>query len=111
MKTDPEIFEAVIIKAGQPDRNGNTISVEALKKIADDKYLFYDEGKRALVFRGPLPFKERRELQEAWANFMRYRVIPAGARYAGWRLKRYVFRRYKIPRADMEPLYIKLDNP
>jgi len=44
----------VVAVAGQPDRDGTVLDAAALRALADDKFLFWEEQQQALIYRGPL---------------------------------------------------------
>ena len=44
----------VIAIAGQPDRDGTVLDAAALRALADDKFLFWEEERQALIYRGPM---------------------------------------------------------
>jgi hypothetical protein len=47
-------MHGVVAVAGQPDRDGNVLDAEALRALADNQFLFWEEDRQALIYRGPL---------------------------------------------------------
>lgn len=44
----------VVAIAGEPDRDGTVLDAAALRALADDNFLFWEEELQALIYRGPL---------------------------------------------------------
>lgn len=47
-----DYVEVVILRVGRPDRDGVLYSETALQCLADGKHKFYDEERRALMWKG-----------------------------------------------------------
>jgi hypothetical protein len=46
--------EGVVAIAGEPDRDGTVLDAAELRALADGKFLFWEEARQALIYRGPM---------------------------------------------------------
>lgn len=46
--------DGVVAIAGEPDRDGTVLHAAALRALADGKFLFWEEARQALIYRGPM---------------------------------------------------------
>jgi hypothetical protein len=46
--------DGIVAIAGQPDREGTVLDATALRALADGKFLFWEEARQALIYRGPM---------------------------------------------------------
>lgn len=44
----------IVAIAGEPDRDGTVLDAAALQALADGKFLFWEEERQALIYRGPM---------------------------------------------------------